>query len=169
MAKDKEEKFVPNIPDFTPTASLSPSIPDGSGLISDAELTTLLKGTLREIQQDREEADSVMSDFSDRVFNCGDDSSASKEAIVNLMQMKINMSDKKIKIIELLSSFKFKNKAASPKGNLNTVNNINITPAPSRRSLLQAMEAVFAEGKDADKIEAEIEVLDEKDKKGKDD
>jgi predicted transcriptional regulator len=108
-------------------------------LVEDEFLIDLYKEILSELKDDRFEIDQYLNDFVNMVMNGGDSSSASKEALVNLMQMKNNIADKKTKIADLMTSMRFKDNANLRANKIvaTQTNNINIG---DRRSFLAALD-----------------------------
>lgn len=108
-------------------------------LVEDEFLITLYKEILAEIREDRFEIDQLLSNFVEMVINGGDGSSASKEALVNLMAMKNNIADKKTRIADLMTGMRFREKAQQAKQATitNQTNNINIA---DRRTFLAALD-----------------------------
>jgi len=107
-------------------------------LVEDEYLMGLYKEILEDIRCDRIEVDGLLANFTDMVFNGGDVSSSSKEAVVNLAKIKSDILDKKTKMADLLTSLKIKEKNSS-KSSTNQTNHIHIT---DRRSILEAINNV---------------------------
>jgi len=72
-------------------------------LISDEKMVGVYDEVLENIRQDRAEIDNLKSQFEEMVLNGGDATTASKEALVNLMKMKLDTSDKMSKIADLMT------------------------------------------------------------------
>jgi len=107
-------------------------------LVEDEYLMNLYREILEDIRVDRIEVDGLLSNFTDMVFNGGDVSGASKEAVVNLTKIKTDILDKKTKIADLLTSLKIKEKNSS-KDSTNQTNHIHIT---DRRSIIEAVNNI---------------------------
>jgi hypothetical protein len=107
-------------------------------LVEDEYLLNLYREILEDIRVDRIEVDGLLSNFTDMVFNGGDVSGASKEAVVNLTKIKTDILDKKTKIADLLTSLKIKEKNSS-KDSTNQTNHIHIT---DRRSIIEAVNNI---------------------------
>lgn len=107
-------------------------------LVEDEYLLELYKEILEDIRVDRIEVDGLLANFTDMVFNGGDVSGSSKEAVVNLAKIKTDILDKKTKMADLLTSLKIKEKNAS-KSSTNQTNHIHIT---DRRSIIEAINNV---------------------------
>ena len=67
---------------------------DISTLIDDDQLVGIYHEITDTLREDRKEIDELLDNFSNMVFNEGDASNASKEAVVNLMKMKTDTADK---------------------------------------------------------------------------
>lgn len=107
-------------------------------LVEDEYLLGLYKEILEDIRVDRIEVDGLLTNFTDMVFNGGDVTSSSKEAVVNLAKIKSDILDKKTKMADLLTSLKIKEKN-STKSSTNQTNHIHIT---DRRSIIEAINNV---------------------------
>ena len=84
-------------------------------IIKDDELTGLYDEILDNCRKDRAHADDILNNFFDMVINDGDASSASKEAIVNILNIKSGISDKMSKIADLKTRIKLKDKDTFPR------------------------------------------------------
>lgn len=84
-------------------------------IIKDEELTGLYDEILQNCRNDREKVDEVLANFLDMVMNDGDASSASKEAIVNLIKIRSDTADKMTKIADLKTRIKMKDKDTFPR------------------------------------------------------
>lgn len=78
-------------------------IPDEKPLISDEELKGVYDEVLGNLRKDREELDNLVCNFKDMVLNEGDATTSSKEALVNLLKIKIDTADKMSKIADLMT------------------------------------------------------------------
>jgi hypothetical protein len=104
--------------------------------ITDSDLHTIYAEILDDIRHDRSEIDSLLNNFVEMVLNEGDSSSASKEAIVNLIKTKSDLSDKKTKIADLMTSLRMKDKSIVGKVQTNQTNHIHIT---DKRNLIDSL------------------------------
>ncbi len=80
-------------------------------LVKDEQVTGLVDGILRDIDIEGVRIDSTFDNFYELVINGGDASSSSKEALVNLLKLKSDLSDKKIKVLSELVRIKLKDSA----------------------------------------------------------
>jgi hypothetical protein len=60
------------------------------------------------LRDDRNQVSGLVDTFSNLVLNDGDSSTASKEALVNLLKTKIETSDRMAKIADLMTRIKLK-------------------------------------------------------------
>ena len=104
--------------------------------ITDNDLQEIYTEILKDIRNDRSEIDSLLNNFVEMVMNEGDVSSASKEAIVNLIKTKSDLSDKKTKIADLMTSLRMKDKSIVGKVQTNQTNHIHIT---DKRNLIETL------------------------------
>ena len=81
----------------------------------------------------------LLTTFVDMVINDGDSTSASKEALVNLVKIKSDSADKMAKVAELMTRCKLKE--IFPKYlNAKQENTINIGDGTTKRELLKQIE-----------------------------
>lgn len=72
-------------------------------IIPDAKLVGLYDEILDNVRNDRNEINNLIETFSDMVINTGDATSSTKEALVNLIKIKLDTSDKMSKIADLMT------------------------------------------------------------------
>jgi hypothetical protein len=108
------ENEITNLPN--PTLNLSiPPVENKQDLIKGEQLTSYFKDIMEDIREDRFSIDGILTNFVDLVTNGGDATSSSKEALINLLKLKADMSDKKIKVVDLMSRIYLKEKDTFPK------------------------------------------------------
>lgn len=107
-------------------------------IIKDTELTGLYDEILDQCRKDRQQFDEVIANFLDMVMNDGDASSASKEAIVNLLKSKSDIADKMSKIADLKTRIKLKDKDTFPRYLAQQQNN-KVVIEGSKRDLLKSV------------------------------
>ena len=83
--------------------------------ISSEKLENLYDEVLSNSRQDRNQIDGVLDQFLDMVFNSGDPSSATKEAVVNLIKAKSDVNDKMAKVLDLMTRVKLKDNNTFPR------------------------------------------------------
>ena len=72
-----------------------------SEIVTDGDLVDMYDDIVNMVRKDREEVSEVLGNFVNMVMNEGDGSSASKEAIVALLKMKMDDADKLSKVADL--------------------------------------------------------------------
>jgi hypothetical protein len=77
-------------------------------MVSDEKLVKIYDDVLKNVSSDREEISEILSKFLDMVINDGDASAASKEAVVNLIKAKSDTNEQIIKIADLMTRLKMK-------------------------------------------------------------
>ena len=82
-------------------------------LISDDSILSYYEEAMGCIKADRTEANERYLEFAEMVLNEGDPSSASKEALVNLLKLKSEGVNQMIKILDLWTRMKLKERATS--------------------------------------------------------
>ena len=112
-------------------------------LVSDSMVLGVYAEIMNNVRKDREEIDEVLGKFADMVINEGDATTSSKEALVNLLKMKTDQSDKMTKIADLMTRVKLKEKDTSRfvTKQDGTVINIGNTGTSKRALLEQINEA----------------------------
>jgi hypothetical protein len=120
---------------------------DSSCLVSDEQLVDVYQEVLENIRQDRKQTEEFINNFADLVINEGDSTSASKEALVNLLKLKHDTSDKMAKIADLMTRIKLKDKDTFPKYlAANQNNTININSGNNKRQFLESLNKKKEEG-----------------------
>ena len=103
--------------------------------INDNDLLNIYSEIMGDLRNDRKEIDCLLNNFVEMVMNEGDSSSASKEAVVNLIKVKSDIADKMTKIADLMTTLRLKDKSVS-KLTANQTNHIHIT---DKRNLLETI------------------------------
>lgn len=123
-------------------------------LIEDQQLLGIYAEILDDLRSDRKEIDEVLSRFVDMVLNEGDATTSSKEAIVNLIKTKTDMSDKKAKVADLMTRVKLKEKDTMPKWLAKQINDkkddVQETKKLSRREMLKTLDRAKKKKESAD-------------------
>jgi hypothetical protein len=114
-------------------------------IIKDESLLGLYDEILTNCRKDRGHADEILSNFLDMVLNDGDASSASKEAIVNVLNIKSGISDKMTKIADLMTRMKMKDKDTFPRYLAQQTNN-KVVIEGSKRDLIKSMNKMVKDG-----------------------
>jgi len=119
-------------------------VSDAALLISDAQYLGVLEEIMTSIRDDRKQVSDYIDNMADMVINDGDTTTATKEALVNLVKIKTDLQDKMLKAADLMTRLKLKNTYAYSGPHMNAMqqNNINIgsdAPDFSRRELIRAI------------------------------
>lgn len=77
-------------------------------IVSDEALIGVYGEIMDNLRSDRDQVSELVDTFSNMVLNDGDSSTASKEALVNLLKTKIEASDKMTRIADLMTRIKLK-------------------------------------------------------------
>ena len=115
---------------------------DVSNIVKDEELVEMYKDIIGYIKDDRYQIDTYIDNFANMVMNDGDATSSTKEALVNLIKIKSDMSDKMSKVADLMTRIKLKERDTFPKylaAQQNNTINIGNNGNNSRRSLIEAL------------------------------
>lgn len=115
---------------------------DVSNIVKDEELVEMYKDIIGYIKDDRSQIDTYIDNFANMVMNDGDATSSTKEALVNLIKIKSDMSDKMSKVADLMTRIKLKERDTFPKylaAQQNNTINIGNNRNNSRRSLIEAL------------------------------
>ena len=122
--------------------SLVPQDPEKEEcIVDDEQLVGLYKEILANIRDDRDSVDEVLVNFIDMVMNEGDSTSASKEAIVNLIKVKSDASDKMAKVADLMTRIKLKDRDTFPRYLAAQQNNkITIENSSNKRDFLKLIQ-----------------------------
>ena len=143
-AKEKEkleiEELPENMKDMIPSINVGEiqKKEEEEPLITDDVLLTMYAEIANNIRGDRGEIDNILNNFVDMVFNEGDSTTSSKEAVVNLIKLRSEQSDKMTKVADLMTRIKLKERDTFPRylaaSQTNTINIDN-----GRRALLEAI------------------------------
>ncbi len=106
-------------------------------IVSDEALLGIYNEIVVNLREDRVEINGLLANFVEMVINEGDSTTSSKEALVNLVKIKSDSSDKMAKIAELMTRVKLKD--SFPKY-LRQDNTINIGDNQTKRELLKQIE-----------------------------
>lgn len=115
-------------------------------IVSDEALIGVYGEIMDNLRSDREQAAELVDTFSNMVLNDGDSSTASKEALVNLLKVKIDTSDRMTRIADLMTRIKLKQPDTYQpwmgKGKEKGGNTINIYDSSgiNRKSLMEKIQ-----------------------------
>ena len=138
-------QFIPDSIDDSLTPNMNVGIPqhiasENSQLISDQQYLSVINEIIENIRDDRKQISDFIDNMANMVINEGDATSASKEALVNLVKAKTDLQDKMLKAADLI----FKTKSKAPANSVSALqqNNYNFgaeTTDFSRRELIKAL------------------------------
>lgn len=95
-AKKEEATMLPSV-------ALNVNLPEQTNPIVEAQqIVGIYQEILEDIRKDRDEIENAYTNFAEMVFNAGDATAASKEALVNLLKLKSDSADKKSKVMDTL-------------------------------------------------------------------
>jgi len=115
-------------------------------IVSDEALLGVYGEIMDNLRQDRNQVSELVDTFSNMVLNDGDSSTASKEALVNLLKTKIDTSDRMSKIADLMTRIKLKQPDTYQpwmgRGKDKSGNTINIydSSGVNRKSLMEKIQ-----------------------------
>jgi hypothetical protein len=144
---------IENLPDFD-IGQLIPKVEPPTAImdqekeciISDDTLVNVYNEVLNNCRQDRVNADDLLSNIAEMVINDGDASSASKEAMVNLLKIKSDIADKMTKIAELMTRLKLKDRDTFPRY-LAQQHNTKVVIEGSKREMIKSISKLAQKGK----------------------
>ena len=149
---DKPEVFHPDLLDddvlgeIMPTMDTNPlPVPkEKKCIIEDQKLLDLYDELLEQGREDRKQAQELVVNFVDMVVNDGDATSSSKEAMVALLKLKSDVTDKMAKIADLMTRHKLKERNTFQPylaNHTHTHSNVTIETNNSKRDILKKLEA----------------------------
>jgi len=109
-----------------------------SEIVSDGDLVNIYNDIVNMVNKDRAEVDDVLANFINMVMNEGDGSTASKEAIVNLLKMKMDSADKLSKVADLKTRIKLKERNTFP-AFMAQHNTYNLGDRMDKRAMLEEL------------------------------
>ncbi len=130
MSEDKKpvkvEEAIPELVDefadidvenLIPSMTVSHDMiePERECIVGDQQILGLYDEILKDCRADSASVDEALANFINMVMNDGDASSASKEAIVNLLKIKSDIADKKAKVADLMTRIKLKERDTYPR------------------------------------------------------
>lgn len=118
ISKETEEDIATGIAigkELIPSINIE--VPNGEhkDLIADKDLLGIYNEALTNIRNDRKEIDELLANFINSITNDGDATTSSKEAVVNLIKIKTDTTDKISKIADLMTRIKLKETNTFPK------------------------------------------------------
>ncbi len=98
-------------PEKQPTQEVIPSVAlnvnvapaeNKNEIVQADQIVSLCQDVLSDIATEKDEISQTFNNFSEMVFNAGDATSASKEALVNLLKIRSDLVDKKTRVMEMM-------------------------------------------------------------------
>jgi ABC-type transporter Mla subunit MlaD len=109
-------------------------------LIKDEQLIGIYNEIMDDLRVDQTEVDDILANLKEMVFNAGDSSSSSKEALVNVLKIKTDLADKKRGIADLMTRIKLKSPDTfKPYLNAKQDNKTTINIGGDKRQLIEAI------------------------------
>lgn len=150
VSNETLEELELEIDELMPTMTVDRSLMEAqepqSNIVSDDNLVDLYEEILKNCREDRNGVDEILVNFVDMVMNEGDASSASKEAIVNLLKIKSDTSDKMSKIADLMTRIKLKERDTFPRY-LAAQQNNKVVIEGSKREMIKSVNKLLARNK----------------------
>ncbi len=109
--------------------------------VSDEKLLGFYEEIHTDIDKDRAEIDDLLTSFKNMVINEGDSTTASKEALVKLVELKLGTADKKAKIADLMTRLKLKDTYAYSGPHMNAIQQNNVT-IETRRDMIKDFQSM---------------------------
>lgn len=147
-----EAEVMEDFGEIMPTMNVSPALPDPKPeekcIIEDEKILGLYDEILKDCRDDRKQCDEILVQLINMVINDGDASSATKEAMVNVLKAKTDMNDKMAKIADLMTRIKLKEKDTFPRYLAASQHNtVNIESNNTKRDILKALQTAKKKGK----------------------
>lgn len=136
MENDELEKMLPQINVSVPQQLQQQE--EKESIIPPELILGLFDESLNDIKKQGEQIDSLIDNFVDMVINGGDSTTSSKEALVNLVRNKTDITNNKSKILELMTRIHLKDKDTFPRYlNLHAQQTNNIAGPNDKRELIK--------------------------------
>lgn len=116
---------------------------DEKALIPDEVWMGWCNEVMNNLRQERQEVDEVKHNFIEMVINEGDSTSASKEALTKLFEIKAGISEKMTKVLDLATRVKLKERDTFPRYLAAHQNNtITIGDSAAKRELIKQIQKI---------------------------
>jgi AAA+ ATPase superfamily predicted ATPase len=139
------------IKDLIPKMNVNlPEIPEQEQcLIEDETLLGIYDEIIKNLKEDRQQIDECFVEFKEMVINGGDASTSSKEALVNLLKIKTETTDKMSKVADLMTRIKLKSPDTyKPYLSASQSNKTTINITSDKRKLLKTIAAAAKKTKE---------------------
>jgi hypothetical protein len=149
MEDNKElEQLIPQMNVNVPTQTQQE---EKEKLVTDEYWLGLASEVLNNLRQERQEIDEVKNNFADMVFNDGDSTSASKEALTKCLELKSGISEKMTRVLDLATRVHLKEKDTFPRYLAAHQNNTINVGDNSKRELLKTIHKFQKKKEENDK------------------
>ena len=118
MVNEDQEQHELTAPakDIQPSVNINvPAERKDQPLVSDEKLVDYYEEVMDNLRKDRSEASDRFEDFAEMALNDGDSSPSTKDTMVSLLKLRTETNDRMIKILDLLTRLKMKEKDTFPK------------------------------------------------------
>lgn len=136
------------IPTMNVGKELAEPLVEKECIIKDDKILGLYDEILDNCRKDRTQCNEVLQNFLEMVMNEGDPSAASKEAVVNILKVQSDISDKMAKVADLMTRIKLKDSNTFPRY-LAAQQNNKVVIEGDQRSLIKSMTKMVKEKKNA--------------------
>jgi hypothetical protein len=148
MEENDLEKLFPQMNVSVPN---QPPPEEHPNLVSDDMMLGVFSEIMNQIREDRSEIKGLVSNFVEMVINEGDSTTASKEALVNLLKLQTDTSLSMTKVADLITRIKLKEKDTFPRYLAAHQNNtINVGASAERRELIKQVQKIQKKKKEGD-------------------
>lgn len=146
-----QAEVMEDLGEIMPTMNVNPAIPDPQPeekcIIEDEKILGLYDEILINCRDDRKQCDEILVQLINMVLNDGDASSATKEAMVNVLKTKTDVGDKMAKVADLMTRIKLKEKDTFPRYlAAHQHNNVTIESNNTKRDILKALQSAKKKG-----------------------
>lgn len=146
-----QAEVMEDLGEIMPTMNVVPALPDSKPeekcIIEDEKILGLYDEILKDCRDDRKQCDEILVQLINMVLNDGDASSATKEAMVNVLKAKTDVNDKMAKIADLMTRIKLKEKDTFPRYLAASQHNtVNIESNNTKRDILKALQTAKKKG-----------------------
>jgi hypothetical protein len=140
---DENKEFEHLIPQMNLNVPANQQQQEEKALIPDEVWLGWCGEILNNLRQERQEIDEVKRSLVEMVINEGDSTSASKEAMTRMFEIKANISEKMTRVLDLATRVKLKEKDTFPKYLAAHQNNtINLGDSSSKRELIKQIQKI---------------------------
>jgi hypothetical protein len=140
---DDNKELEQLIPQLNVNVPAPQSQEEEKALIPDEVWMGWCNEVMNNLRQERQEVDEVKHNFIEMVINEGDSTSASKEALTKLFEIKAGISEKMTKVLDLATRVKLKERDTFPRYLAAHQNNtINLGDSGAKRELIKQINKI---------------------------